>query len=103
MRVPYSAMSCSCVISSTVMPRSLVQPLKDVHHLDAGSRVEVPGRLVRQQNRRVVDERPRDRDALLLAARELVGVMVGPLLEPDGRQHSIARLCRSAVLSGEPP
>ena len=38
--------------------------------------VEVAGRLVGQQQRRVVDERARDRDALLLAARELIGVVV---------------------------
>ena len=53
-----------------------VQPLKDAHHLDAGARIEVAGRLVRQQQRRVVDERARDGDALLLAARELVRMMV---------------------------
>ena len=38
--------------------------------------VEVAGRLVGQQQRRVVDERARDRDALLLAAGELVGEVV---------------------------
>ena len=35
-------------------------------------RVEVRQRLVHQHDRRVVDERARDRDALLLAARELM-------------------------------
>src|SRR5262249_21362568 len=42
-----------------------VQALEDAHHFDAGFRVEVSGRLVGQQNRRVVDQRARDRDALL--------------------------------------
>ena len=104
MRVPYSAMSISCVISSTVMPRSLVQALKDAHHFDAGPRVEVPGRLVRQQNRRVVDQRARDRDALLLTAGELIRMMVRPVAESDQPSSiSIARLCRSAVFSALPP
>ena len=37
----------------------------------AGGAVEVAGRLVGQQHRRVVGERAGDRDALLFAAREL--------------------------------
>src|SRR5579862_7654701 len=45
-----------------------VELLKNVHDLDAGARVEVPGRLVGQENGRVVDQRPRDGDALLLTA-----------------------------------
>jgi hypothetical protein len=40
----------------------------------SGSRL--PGRLVGEQQRRVVDERAAHRDALLLAARELVGEVV---------------------------
>ena len=46
------------------------------HDLDAGLRVEIPGRLVGEQNRGVVDERAGDRDALALAAGELVGPVV---------------------------
>ena len=45
-----------------------IQPLEQAHHFDAGPGIEVPGRLVRQKNRRVVDERTRDRDTLLLTA-----------------------------------
>ena len=45
-----------------------IQPLEQSHHLDAGPRVEVAGRLVGEQDRRVVDQRARDRHALLLAA-----------------------------------
>ena len=41
-------------------------------HLGAGLGVEVAGRLVGEQQRRVVDERAGDREALLLAARELM-------------------------------
>ena len=49
-----------------------VEALEDGHDLDAGLRVEVAGRLVGEQDRRIVDERPGDRDALTLAARQLV-------------------------------
>ena len=38
----------------------------------AGGRVEVPGRLVGEQDQRPVDERPGDRHALLLTTGELV-------------------------------
>ena len=53
-----------------------VQPLEDVHHLDARARVEVARRLVGQQDRRAVDERTRDGDALLLSARELIRMVI---------------------------
>src|SRR6187200_882613 len=46
-------------------------------------RIEVARRLVRPDDRRVVDERARDRDALALPARELVGDVFGPVAEPD--------------------
>ena len=72
MRVPYSAMSVFVRDEHHGDAALPVQTLEDAHHFDAGSRVEVPGRLVRQQNRRVVDQRARDRDALLLAARQLI-------------------------------
>src|ERR1039457_807505 len=49
----------------------VVQLLKDRHDLDRGLRVEVSRGLVREKDRRVVHEAARDRDALLLAAREL--------------------------------
>ena len=65
----------------------LVQALEDPHHFDAGPRVEVPGRLVREQDRRVVDQRAGDRDALLLSARQLVRMVVGPVAEPDQIEH----------------
>jgi hypothetical protein len=45
-----------------------VQPLEHPHDLDAGLRVEIPGRFVREQDRRIVDERPGDGDALALTA-----------------------------------
>src|SRR5436190_1890166 len=60
-----------------------IQLLEDVHDLDARPRIEVPGRLVRQQDRRLVDQRARDGDALLLAARQLVGIVIHALAEAD--------------------
>src|SRR5688500_5577680 len=48
-----------------------VDVLEDAQHLERVLLVEVAGGLVRQEHERVVDQRPRDRDALLLAAREL--------------------------------
>ena len=59
----------------------------DLRELDlqplAQLQVERAERLVEQQHRRPVDERARDGDALLLAARELAGQPVAELLEPD--------------------
>ena len=45
--------------------------------------IEVSGRLVAQHEARLPDERPRDRDPLLLAARQLAGPMIEPLTQPD--------------------
>src|SRR5688500_9866743 len=44
------------------------EPLKQRHDFRAGLRVEIAGRLVGQQQRWIVDQRPGDGDALTLAA-----------------------------------
>jgi len=44
------------------------EPIEEVEDLLAGDGVECPGRLVGEQQPWVVCERPRDRDALSLAA-----------------------------------
>ena len=49
----------------------------------ARDRVEVPRGLIGDEDRRVVDERSRDRGPLLLAARELGRQVVGVILEAD--------------------
>ena len=49
--------------------------------------VEGAGRLVGEQEARVVHERPRDGDALLLAARQLHGAMVGAVREADAAER----------------
>src|SRR5713101_3923965 len=69
-------------------PLLLVQPLQDVHDLYRRAAVEVPGRLIRQQDRRPVHQRPGDGHPLLLPAGELAGVV----LRPVGQTHSFERL-----------
>ena len=41
---------------------------QQIDHLAAGGAVEITGWLIREQDRRIVRERPRDRNTLLLAA-----------------------------------
>ncbi len=52
-------------------------------HRGARLDVEVAGRLVGQQQRRVVDQRAGDREALLLAAGELVRERAGDVAQPE--------------------
>ena len=61
----------------------LVEPLKDREDLRARVGVEVPRRLVREDHRRIVEQRPRDRDALLLSAGELARAVPHPIAEAD--------------------
>src|SRR5258705_3815658 len=53
----------------------MVQPLKDRHDLDAGTGIERPRRLVRKDYPRIVDQTAGNRNALLLSAGELIGMM----------------------------
>ena len=89
-----SATSGSWVISTTVRPSALSWPkIASTSALEL--RVEVAGRLVGQDERRVGDDAPRDRDPLLLAAGELVREVVGRVSEPDRgqrRHRSVAAL-----------
>ena len=66
----------------------LVQLLEERHHLDRRAAVEIARRLVGEQQRRLRDERARDRHALLLAARQLARLVIQPLAEP----HALERL-----------
>jgi hypothetical protein len=77
-----------------------VDAVEQLHDPNGRVRVEVARRLVADEERRVVDERARDRDALLLAARELVGERVRLVRETDHRQHLWHLLAdRRAVLA----
>src|SRR6185503_2899766 len=54
----------------------VVQPLEQPEDLLGGRAVEIAGGLVGDDQRRVRDQRTRDRDALLLPARKLVRLVV---------------------------
>jgi len=69
----------------------LEQQLADPRARDG---VEIAGGLVREQHRRLRHERPGERDALLLSARELPRVVAGALLEPDALQGLCGRAPR---------
>ena len=56
---------------------------QEAEHVVARRRVEVAGRLVREQHARARDERARDRDPLLLAARELRRPVPAAIGDPD--------------------
>ena len=56
-----------------------VQLLEQRDDLVGGAAVERAGRLVGEQQARAVDERARDRHALALAARELIGAVLEPI------------------------
>src|ERR1019366_2662590 len=69
----------------------LVQLPEEPHDLLSRLRVEVAGRLVPEKERRARHEGARDRDALALAARELVRVVVRAV----GKTHVGERLLRA--------
>src|SRR5919198_110407 len=61
----------------------LVQPPEQIEDLLSGLRIQLSGRLVRQEEWRVVGEGDRDRDSLLFASAELVG----PVNRAIGHPH----------------
>ncbi|MNC86055.1 hypothetical protein D3C83_16850 [compost metagenome] len=77
-----------------------VDVLEDAQDVERDLGVEVPGRLVGQQDERVVDERARDRHPLLLAARELLRVVMQAAAEADAPQHLARRRIR-VIRAGE--
>ena len=65
-------------------------PFDEVHDLDARLAVECARRLVRKQDRGIVDKGARNGDALHLSARKLIGTLVKFCPEP----HALQRLFR---------
>jgi hypothetical protein len=63
-----------------------VEPRDEAHQLRGARRVEVARRLVGHEDRRLADERARDRRALLLAARKLARPVMQAVLQSDDRQ-----------------
>ena len=68
-------------------PELGLDPLQLELHVLAQLHVERPQRLVEEQRRRPVDERPRERDPLLLATRELARAPLLQTLECDDAEH----------------
>src|SRR5690606_2396610 len=60
-----------------------VQLLEQMDDRLARAGVEIAGRLVGEQDARLVDERAGERDPLLLAARKLRGIVIEPVAEAD--------------------
>src|ERR1700694_2961763 len=60
---------------------------EQLNDLPRGGRVQVSRGLIGEKNPRVMDEGPGDRDALLLAARKLVRVLVLFAFQPHDAQH----------------
>ena len=84
---------------AAAVARGLAQQAQD---LRAARGVEVAGGLVGQQQRRVLNERARDRDALHLAAAQLVRSVARALGQTHATQELSGAACRGgAVASGE--
>ena len=81
-RYACAATSASCVTRMIVFPASC-KPLEQVHDFNTRLRVEVAGRLVSQEDRRVVHERAGNGHALSLPARQLIGTMHFAIAEID--------------------
>src|SRR5947207_8478426 len=60
-----------------------MEPAEELEHLQPAYAVERPGRLVSEQERRLVGECPRDREPLALTSREHVGQLTGFVREPE--------------------
>ena len=77
------ARSTSWMLQSTGMWNSRAISRMRRHHLARDLRVEARGRLVDQQQLRVLDQRAGDADALALAAGKPVGALVDVLAQAD--------------------
>jgi hypothetical protein len=60
---------------------------EEVHDFEGQVGVEIAGRLVGQDELRLVDERARDRDALLLATGQFFRIGIHPVLQAHPLQH----------------
>ena len=76
-----------------------VQLLEHRHDLDAGAGIEVARRLVGQNQDRVIDQRTRDGDPLLLPSGELGGMMVLPVSQPNNFEF-LSSLAPASARSG---
>ena len=74
-----------------------IQRLQQVHDLLGAAPVEIARRLVAHQQRRIRDQRARDRDALLLTAGQLVRLVLAAIGQTDQLQRRLARACGAAL------
>ena len=88
-----NASSRSCVTRTTVTPIARRIAGELVAHRGAQVRVDVRPRLVEQHELGLGRERARERDALLLPARELVRVAAAEPAEADERRAASAHAC----------
>ena len=82
----------------------VARPPERVEDLAAGRVVEVAGRLVGEEEGRARDEGAGDGDALLLAGRQLVGLVVllaGQVDELDDVADPVGELAAAGVLAGD--
>ena len=85
MRRAWAAMSSSCVTRTIVLPREFNSSKSAMISLPVAES-RLPGRLVGQEDRRIVDQGAGDRDALALSAGELARLVAHPVGQADGRQ-----------------
>ena len=78
-------------VASTIVSPSSLRSRTMFEHLGDELGVEGAGDLVEQQHPRLHRERPHDRDPLLLAAREPVGILVRLLGEADALEERASR------------
>jgi hypothetical protein len=77
-----------------------VERLEQLDDVGARVAVEIARRLVGEENPRLIGERPRDGDALLLAARELRRKVIETIAQPHPAQQ-LARAIARAAFSAE--
>ena len=65
----------------------LVQGAQEVQDLAPGVTVEVAGRFIGDDQDRIVDQRPRDRHALLLSTGEFLRLVMNTVCQTDHFQH----------------
>ncbi len=93
-RSAYAAAAGSWVTITTVSTVLVDDLAQEREHLASGASVERSGRLIGEHDLGPGDERPRDRDPLLLTAGELRGAMAQALLKPDACRNVADRRAR---------
>src|SRR4051794_35452076 len=77
-----------------------VQFLKEGHHFHRCPAIQIARRLVGEEQPRLRHERSRDRDTLLLAARQLARLVIQPLAESDSLERALRELLRVLLRAG---